>query len=60
MIKIVVDHKTKLWLGTLFCRHNWLIQQHNLKITDEDNTEIVLCWKQCAKCAKSKLVHILI
>jgi len=21
--------------------------------------EIVLCWKQCRKCAKSKLVHIL-
>lgn len=38
--------------------HDW--QRHQeLLVTSGGDTSTVLAWKQCRRCAKSKLVHIL-
>jgi len=39
-------------------RHLWRV--HQVGVTDDDNRSFVLAWKQCERCAASKLVHILI
>lgn len=46
-----------------FCWHRYDIHQHAIKA---DGTglgppaTLVIAWKQCRKCAKSKLIHILV
>jgi len=44
--------------------HDWDYHQHNvaadeLCFRDKPAPRFVICWKQCRRCAKSKLVHIL-
>lgn len=38
-------------------KHRWEVHQHNF-LTD-DNNLICIAWKQCERCAHSKLIHIL-
>lgn len=38
--------------------HQWEVCQHALK-ADYSGAEFVLAWKQCRRCAKSRLIHIL-
>jgi hypothetical protein len=44
--------------GCLF-GHDWYVQQHNVKADDNPRVVFVIAWKQCGRCAKSKLIHIL-
>ena len=50
------------WINRSFCflgLHDWDIYQHNVR-TDEDTSKVfVIAWKQCIRCASSKLIHIL-
>lgn len=41
-----------------FFRHDWEHHQE-LLVTSGGDTSTVLAWKQCRRCAKSKLIHIL-
>lgn len=38
--------------------HNWKIYQENFN-SSSSNKIVVIAWKQCECCAKSKLIHIL-
>jgi hypothetical protein len=40
-------------------RHFWQVHQHNVAANENNCDVFVLAWKQCAVCAKSKLIHIL-
>ena len=40
-------------------RHLWRVHQVGM-LGHSNNEEFVLAWKQCERCAKSKLIHILI
>lgn len=49
--------------GSLFgCMfgHEWIVQQHFFRAADDDRVEVVIAWKQCHMCGKSKLIHILV
>ena len=46
-----------VWLRCLW-RHDWEVHQHNFQSTD-DETTVVIAFKICRRCAKSKLIHIL-
>ena len=48
----------KTWLG---CRlgHQWRSFQHNVRVDENDRDVFVIAWKQCERCAKSKLIHLL-
>jgi hypothetical protein len=39
--------------------HRWRVHQHNFNAEDNARVTVVIAWKQCAICAKSKLIHIL-
>lgn len=41
-----------------FCWHKWQVVQVCLR-PDDDSTCFVMAWKQCPRCAASKLIHIL-
>ena len=38
--------------------HRWATYQHSLTTSDGGAT-FVIAWKQCQRCARSKLIHIL-
>lgn len=40
-------------------RHNWRFYQEGILTEAEYSRGLVLAWKQCERCAKSKLIHIL-
>lgn len=40
-------------------RHHWETYQHSVNALDDARVEFVIAWKQCRRCAKSKLLHIL-
>lgn len=46
---------------TFLCwlRHDWRVHQHNISAEDDARVTMVIAWKQCQRCAKSKLLHIL-
>lgn len=44
--------------GCLF-RHQWRTHQHNVRAEDNRHVIFVIGWKQCQRCGKSKLIHIL-
>jgi hypothetical protein len=44
--------------GCLF-GHEWYTKQHSVRADDDDRAVFVIAWKQCRRCAKSKLIHIL-
>ena len=54
-------------LANFSCRrgvkHEWQLYQHNF-VTDDRPTRgrrvVVIAWKQCGRCGKSKLIHILL
>ncbi len=39
--------------------HDWSLYQENFN-SSSSNKVVVICWKQCEYCAKSKVVHILV
>lgn len=41
---------------SIFCWHDWETKQVGIDTTEYS---LVLAWKQCTKCAASKLIHIL-
>lgn len=41
-------------------RHRWYVHQVALNDRNDECKIFVLAWKQCTRCAKSKLIHILI
>lgn len=40
-------------------RHLWRVHQHNITTDGIRPPTIVIAWKQCERCAASKLIHIL-
>jgi hypothetical protein len=46
-------------LGCLWRPHKWRIYQHNINASENMNIVFVIAWKQCERCAKSKLIHLL-
>lgn len=44
--------------GCLF-RHQWHTHQHFFRADDNPRVDVVIAWKQCRRCGKSKLIHIL-
>lgn len=47
------------WFKQLFCFHHWDDYMYNLRADDEPTVIMVVSWKQCHKCAKSKFNWIL-
>lgn len=47
------------WLRCFFGWHRWKTHQHNVEASDEARVTIVVAWRQCRRCAKSELIHIL-
>lgn len=49
----------RCWLG-----HRWRTHQHGVQSDSEYHEHgaviFVIAWKQCERCAKSKLIHVLI
>jgi hypothetical protein len=39
-------------------RHRWQVFQHNVEANEDIRCVFVICWKQCVRCGKSKLMHI--
>lgn len=44
--------------GCLF-RHDWRVHQHCVEASDNARVTMVIAWRQCLRCAKSQLIHIL-
>jgi len=40
-------------------RHDWKVYQHSFVAADMECTQVVIAFKICKRCAKSKLIHIL-
>lgn len=41
-------------------RHAWRVHQYGVLTSAYDCPAIVVAWKQCERCAASKLLHILV
>ena len=39
--------------------HKWRVYQHNVNASENMNIVFVIAWRQCERCAKSKLIHLL-
>lgn len=39
--------------------HRWRVHQHCLRADDDVLIVFVIAWRQCDRCAKSKLMHVL-
>lgn len=50
----------KWWLKQFFCRHRWDTHQVAVDGSYVGTMTFVIAWKQCAKCAASRLIHILV
>lgn len=49
----------KTALRCLLLPHDWKVFQHNVRVDENDREVFVIAWKQCERCAKSKLIHLL-
>lgn len=46
------------WLICLLRGHLWETHQHGFVI-DTGRSDVIIAWKQCRRCAASRLIHIL-
>jgi len=56
--------RLKRWAFTrrLLCRlgwHEWRVHQVAMRAEDTEPMYFILAWRQCRRCAESRLVHIL-
>ena len=39
--------------------HRWEVRQHNVNASENVRHVFVIAWRQCRRCGKSELIHIL-
>lgn len=55
------DSKLMIQRIKCFFRHKWIVEQWLMRVQNgtDDERDLVIAYKRCERCCKTKLIHIL-